>query len=238
MALVFISEDVNAEFLKELENCGHNVIKISKHKKLYTAIESHPDIVVCSVYDKLFIEESTYNDLLRRYPRLDDSLSGIELVITQSIENGKYPSNVGLNLAYTGKYAIHNFKYTDKKLISALYDYEIEMINVKQGYSKCSILIVDESSIITADKGIYDMVKDKIECLLISEGSIVLKDMDYGFIGGASGKYRDEIWFYGDISVHPDYDSIYKFITSRGYKIKKFSHFPLEDVGTVIFVDL
>lgn len=238
MAVVFISEGANSKFLKELEDCGHNVVKIQKHDKLYTAIETHPDIVLCQIDNKIFIEEKTYYDLINRYPKLQNSIDDFDFIITSKIKNGKYPSNIGLNLAYTGRYAIHNFKHTDKALLDFLSEQDIEMIAVSQGYSKCSILIVNETSIITSDKGIYDNVREKIDCLLISQGEILLKGMEYGFIGGASGKHKDEIWFYGDIYSHPDYDRIYNFINSKGLKIKGFSEFKLEDVGTVVFVDM
>lgn len=236
MAVVFISKDVRDEFAMELSNCGHNVIKIPKNPKLYTAIESHPDIVLCQINDTLFIEKTTYDYISEKNPNFSSILSDFKIVITPDIEIGKYPHDVRLNLAYTGKYALHNFKHTDALLTKHLVEKDVELVQISQGYSKCSILVVDENSIITGDKGIYDQVKDKLDCLLINQGDVLLKGMEYGFIGGASGKYLDEIWFYGDIYSHLDYDRILDFITRRGLKIKGFSEYPLEDIGSVVFV--
>lgn len=235
MAVVFLSEDAREEFVLELSNCGHNVIKIHKHPKLYTAIESHPDIVVCQIENRLFVEEHTLCDVYKNNPDLKARLSCLDIIDTPRLSNGKYPHDIGLNLAYTGRFAIHNFKHTENELLNFLGSKEIEMIQISQGYSKCSILIVDEDSIITGDTGIYNQVKDKLNCLLVDQGNILLKDMEYGFIGGASGKYKDEIWFYGDIYSHPDYEKIAEFISSRGFRIKGFSGFPLEDIGSIIF---
>jgi hypothetical protein len=57
--------------------------------------------------------------------------------------------------------------------------------------------------------------------------------MSYGFIGGCCGKIGEQLVFYGDISKHPDFERIYKFIKDRNIKIKWFD-FPLEDIGSII----
>lgn len=229
---VIVSECINEKFEKELRLCGLNVIKIRKNKNLYTAISSHADIFVCPISNIIVIEGNTYDE---NYDYLKDF--GYKLVKSKEIKNSKYPHNVKLNLAYTGKYAIHNFKYTDENLLNIIEENSIETLNINQGYSKCSILIVDEESIITSDEGIYNSLKGKLRCLLIESGHIELKTLNYGFIGGTSGRYKDEIWFYGDVSKHPSYEYIKKFIENRCLKIRFFKNFPLEDIGSILFFE-
>ena len=112
----------------------------------------------------------------------------------------------------------------------------IKKINVNQGYSKCSICIVDENSIITSDNGIYnECIKHNIDCLLIRQGYIDLFNMDYGFIGGCSGLLcNDELSFYGDIKKHPDYKKILHFVKSKNKKIISLSDENLLDLGSII----
>ncbi|MGB3366725.1 MAG: DUF6873 family GME fold protein [Acidaminobacteraceae bacterium] len=231
---VIVSEKINKYFEKELTNCGLIVIKVRKNRKLYTAIESHPDIALCSVGKTIVVEADTYNYLSEELINC-----AYNVIKTESIKSGVYPESIGLNLAYTGKFAIHNFKYTDKKLYEALKKKEdsLKFIDIKQGYSKCSILIVDNNSIITSDEGIYDSIKEVMNCLLIKKGNIKLSTLDYGFIGGASGRYKDEIWFYGDVSEHPDYKRIKTFIEDRNLKVKYFEEFELEDMGSLLFFE-
>jgi len=233
---VIVSEKINGYFEKELTNCGLIVIKVRKNKKLYTAIESHPDIILCGVGKTIVIEADTYEYLSEKITNL-----AYHVIKIEAIESGKYPDNIKLNLAYTGKFAIHNLKHTDETLLEILNrdleDIRVEFIDIKQGYSKCSLLIVDESSVITSDIGIYSSLKDKMNCLLIEKGDIKLSTLDYGFIGGASGRYKDEVWFYGDVSKHPDYKIIKAFIEDRNLKLKYFKEFELEDVGSILFFE-
>lgn len=233
---VIVSEIINRKFEKELTKCGLIVVKVRKNKKLYTAIESHPDIVLCNVEKDILIESDSYKYLSSELERFD-----YNLIQTQAIENGKYPGNIKLNLAYTSKFAIHNFKHTDEKLLKTIDELleanKIVKINTRQGYSKCSILIIDYNSIITSDAGVYECVKDQMNCLLISKGHIRLNTLEYGFIGGASGRYKNEIWFYGDISKHPDYKNIKSFIENRNLKLKYFEEFELEDIGSILFFE-
>ena len=113
---------------------------------------------------------------------------------------------------------------------------DLVKINIKQGYSKCSICIVDENSIITSDKGIYKSVKEYgIDCLLISSGNINLLELDSGFIGGCTGFIsKNKIGFFGDIKKHPDYESIKKFIKSKNKEIVILSKENLLDLGSII----
>lgn len=232
---VIVSEDINKKFEESLTACGLIVVKVRKNKKLYTAIESHADIVLCPIEKNIIIEADSYDYLSRQ---LVDS--GYTLIKTSAIANGNYPEDIKLNLAYSSCFAIHNFKYTDEILLDAIKNIaknvDRKFVNVKQGYSKCSILIVDEKSIITSDIGVYESVKEEVDCLLISKGHIRLKTLEYGFIGGTSGRYKDEIWFYGDLSKHPDYKRIKSFIEFRKLKLRYFADFELEDIGSIFFL--
>ena len=110
------------------------------------------------------------------------------------------------------------------------------MINVKQGYCKCSICIVDDNSIITSDEGIYkEVIKYGIDCLLIQKGHIDLFELDYGFIGGCSGLISDKtLMFFGDIKKHPDYNKINTFVSSKNKTIISLSDENLLDLGSLI----
>ncbi len=54
---------------------------------------------------------------------------------------------------------IHNLKFTDDNLLS--YEKHKILINVKQGYTKCSCLPVSKNALITSDVGIYNTLKNK-----------------------------------------------------------------------------
>ncbi|HBH0593556.1 DUF6873 family GME fold protein, partial [Clostridioides difficile] len=144
--------------------------------------------------------------------------------------------DIPYNIAIVGDYAIHNFKYTDKAILDYIENNKLKKINIEQGYSKCSICIVDRTSIITSDKGIWKSMKNtEIECLLIEKGHINLFEMNYGFIGGCTGLIsKDKLAFCGDVKKHPDYERIKSFVESKNKEIVTLSCENLLDIGSIV----
>ena len=208
--MIFVSENAHENLISYLKSLDEITI-IHGTDLVYSEVSSHPDIYMCDLKDKVIHAE---NDEL----------------------GFKYPENCAFNAACTGKYFIHNLKITSKRLLKEAEG--MQHIDVPQGYTKCNVLTIDEESIITSDRGIYEKCKDSLNTLLITESTketphVLLKGFPYGFIGGATGRVKDEIIFNGKISDHPDYEKIKEFIESRGLKIKEFDH-PLEDIGSII----
>ena len=137
---------------------------------------------------------------------------------------------------------IHNFKYTDSKIISELNKNNFELINVKQGYSNCSIVVIDENSIILSDKGLYNSLKNRgIDMLFldyIHNIKLLNENGEYsqknGFIGGAVSRIGDNIVVFGDLDKI-DYDGKIKgFIKKRNLNIIDFKRLDVIDYGGVI----
>lgn len=145
-----------------------------------------------------------------------------------------YPYDIPWNAACTGRYFIHNLRYTAPQLLHAARESGCVMIDVRQGYAKCSTVIVDEDSVITYDRGIAgSCLAAGMNVLTVRPGHVLLPGYDTGFIGGASGRVGDTVIFNGDLSSHPDFDRIVNFISSCGLRIKWFEEWPLTDIGSI-----
>lgn len=95
----------------------------------------------------------------------------------------KHLNNIHYNVAIVGRYAIHNFKYTDKNILDYIEKNNLIKINLNKGYLKYSICIVDENSIIIYDERIFNSLKkSNIDCLLIEKYYIHLEEKDYSKI--------------------------------------------------------
>lgn len=158
-----------------------------------------------------------------------------------------YPGNIIYNAVCTGKYFIHNMKYTDKDLLEAVRSWyrnsfpccEPVYINVSQGYTRCCCLPIDDASFITSDEGIFKALKKhNADVLLIKKGGILLPGFDYGFIGGCAGHIIAEgkrsIIFNGALEYHRDYEKIAAFIKGRDIDIISFKGCPLTDIGSIL----
>jgi hypothetical protein len=61
------------------------------------------------------------------------------------------------------------------------------IIDVKQGYTKCSVLPVSNNAFITDDISIYNQcVSFGIDVLYVGKGDVSLPGYNYGFIGGCA----------------------------------------------------
>ena len=138
-----------------LKNLGYELIEIKKSINVYPEISSHVDIFACKVKDKIIVEKSAYKMLKNKLNNDENILISGEKMISYD-----YPNDIKYNVCIVGNKAIHNFKYTDSKIISELNKNNFELINVKQGYSNCSISVIDEKSIILSDRGLYNNLKN------------------------------------------------------------------------------
>lgn len=208
------------------------LIETSLSKNTYPAISGHPDISVCHVGGKYVVTAPDsfeyYKALLSKY--------GFDVACGRSELLYSYPNNIQYNVAFVGKHAIHNFRHTDSLVLEHIQKQGYVMIDVKQGYSKCSTCVIDETAIITSDLGIHRAAVDfGIESLLIEKGGISLDGFEYGFIGGCAGIIsRDEIAFIGDVTKHSSYFEIREFIEKRGKRIVTLGDFKLVDCGSII----
>ena len=232
LSLAIVDKRITIDMENKLKNYDINIIKTPSCDDTYNAIKHHPDISVCKLdVNNIVVAPNVYdyyNDILSNY--------NFNVIKGNSTISKKYPNNIQYNVAILGNYAIHNFKYTDNIILEYLDKFNIKKINVKQGYCKCSICIVDENSIITSDEGIHkEVIKYGIDSLLIEKGYIDLFDLDYGFIGGCSGLIsKDTLSFFGDIKKHPYYNRILEFVNKKNKKIISLSNEKLLDLGSLI----
>lgn len=232
LCLALVDKRITCDMELELKRRNIQIIKTIECKECYNAIKYHPDISVCNLGEgNIVVAPNVYEHYLNLLKPL-----GFNVIKGNSYIEQKYPNNIQYNITIMGDFAIHNFNYTDKEILDYINKKGIIKINTKQGYSKCSIGIVDENSIITSDEGIYKAVREYgIDCLLIKSKSIDLFELDYGFIGGCTGFIsKDKIAFLGNIKKHPDYELIKKFIKSKNKEIVSLSKEKLLDLGSII----
>ena len=230
---LFCSCDIDNEIEANLERLNISPVKLSGLDIFDTPVRNHPDMLCHHVGGSSWI---FYRSVYENNKRAIDELS-LDIILADAPQSGKYPANIALNAACVGRYIICAEKHTEG-LIAANSRFRT-LLNVKQGYAKCSVCIVDENSIITSDVSIYNIcVKNAIDALLIRPGHIDLQGYDYGFIGGCSGLIGVKLLaFTGDIKQHPDYENIKKFCDDRVVEIISLSQKKLYDYGSLLPVD-
>lgn len=224
--------NIEKEYLKSL---GYSLIEISKSSKTYEEISSHVDIFTCKIGNKLIIEPSKYNEIAGFVSNYNDIEKGKELI------GLKYPNDVKYNVCIIGKKALHKFDCTDFAIKEELIKGNYEMINTTQGYTNCSIAVIDDNSAIVTDKGVYKILKKhNIDVLYLDcELDIkLLKSNEYskrkGFIGGTISRVGNNIVIFGDLNKIDNENVIRNFIISKNLNIVEFENLDVIDYGGVV----
>ena len=226
---VYLSELAHPRLQEYLKSKGYEIQLVKQTDAVYPEVSSHADLYMC----KLGAEPE----------------APVFHVEDISELGYRYPANVKYNGVCMGKYFIHNTEHTSSRLMGELEAKGLIPIKVKQGYTKCNMVVVNDHAAITSDVGLYNSIqaykKKSIsegtadehnfpEILLIRQGYVDLPGFSYGFLGGASGRVGDEIVFNGNLESHPDFRKIQLFIEAQGLKVKYFPEYPLTDIGSII----
>lgn len=196
------------------------------------SISYHPDIVIHPVnHNTLVIAPNVFDYYV---DKLKDM--GIKLIKGEKFLESKYPEDIAYNVGRLSEVAIHNFKYTDPVLKFYLEKENLDLINVNQGYTKCSLAVVGEDSGITADHQIYKKLMSLgYKILLIDPGYILLEGQKYGFIGGTNGSNcNGESMISGSLNEHPNKEEILRFFDENKIKLNFLSQKKILDIGTII----
>ena len=148
----------------------------------------------------------------------------------------QYPDDVRLNCAVIGNKIICNTKTIAHEVLEYAYEIGLTVINVNQGYSRCSICVVNENAIITDDISIFTAAQNFLDDVqFISKNSIRLDGYNYGFIGGCCGKIdKDKIAFNGSIESHDDYKLILDFLNRNKVECIELHNDRLTDIGGIL----
>ncbi|HPS58072.1 MAG TPA: hypothetical protein PK514_08190 [Spirochaetota bacterium] len=219
------------EICINLEKAGLHILRIPPTDRLQGPLSAHPDMQLFIHDNNAFVQPHIDKSFLHQLEKFcNTTLCKTEL-------HPEYPGDIAYNVACTGRFAIHSLERTDPAILHYLRDIGTCLIDTRQGYSKCSTLIVDETSIITADRSIDKSAREAgMSSLLIGAGHVDLPGYKYGFIGGATGRFMDMVLFTGSIEGHPDRDRIHAFIESRGLKVKILSQQKVLDIGSIIII--
>lgn len=210
-----------------------DLIELPYQSSVYDEISSHPDIFFCKINNQIFQAPN-----LKLENKLETKLKTKQ---GSNSVGAQYPEDIKYNICQIGKRVIHNFKYTDPAVAKYIDSTGIQKINIKQGYSKCSISVTSENSCITSDEGICETLKRKnIDVLLLGNTNIRLLDKNglqtkmSGFIGGATAVIEDKFIIFGDSNKISNKASLIEHLNNHNLKLVDFKNLEIIDYGSII----
>lgn len=229
--IALLSTQVANEFAKKT---GIEVLALKEYRRLDTPVSSHVDMLICKIENTVFCYEDYYLENRSMFEKIENNYKVVKVSKKCS---RKYPNDIGLNALVIGKKIFSRLDSTAKEIVDYAEENGYKLVNVNQGYSACSTLVLNEGSAITTDISIYKaLINEGCSALLVTSEGIELKGYNCGFIGGAGGVYNNTAYFFGDISLHCDYSRILSFLEENNCQIKSILSGGVYDFGGIKFL--
>lgn len=227
---ILCGEKISRRAAASLVALGYIPVLLPPYKRLPGPVSSHPDMLVYPLSSGALL---TYEEYYNAHRRLFNML-GREIITDSYLPDKIYPRDIFLNALRIGGTV---YGRTDMMSRHILNDAK-NSVRVRQGYARCSVCVIDDNAVITADRGIARAaVRAGTEVTLIESGDIILEGYDYGFIGGASGILPEGVAFMGDPAAHPSGEKITAAVRSRGLDIIMLDEGMLCDSGGLIIIE-
>ncbi len=237
MVCVLVDGRISAKCLSGLERRGFFPILLPRHENLPEAISSHPDSLCFYCRGELFVPAEYCDSAAYVFSDIREYAPNVKIHFTPDTLGGKYPEDAKMNAKLFGNRLLANKKTLSPSILAASASAGLEIIDTRQGYPACTTLALGESAALTADSGIKNaLTQSGINVILTENGGISLPPYGYGFIGGATGVYKNEVFFIGDFKRHPNHDMIETALSENGFTPVSLSDEPLSDLGGLIFL--
>ena len=237
MKCAIVDERISEKCERGLLLRGFRVIKCPPFKKLSAALSSHPDMLMAKIKNRIISSVEYCEAVPYLFSDIRELSENTEMTFSDEYISEKYPFDAIFNTLTVGNFIFLKEDTASEAVKKYAKDLGLEIIPVKQGYPACTVLAFGNSAI-TADRGMQKALSSAgIKVTVIRDGDISLPPHSYGFIGGASGVYKNEVYFLGDITKHRDCDKILNAIRLENCVPVSLSDEPLRDLGRIIFIE-
>ncbi len=208
---------------------GTAIVPPPRIKCLPYSMQRHADLGICIVSERTAVcppdTFGYYSAALSPY--------GFSVVCGKSALGSNYPQDSAYNVGIAGNYCFMNTKICDSVLKEKISESKFTVLDVKQGYSKCSMCALSENLILTSDMSIKRACeKNGIDTIFTDSSFVRLGGFSYGFIGGAVTMIdKDTLLFNGSV---PKNLPLLKELEKRGIRTQFLHSGPLLDIGSLI----
>ncbi len=207
------------------------VIKPYCVEALPRSMQYHADLSFCYLGNGVAVCAPEAYD----YYEKELSFTNLRLIKGEKSVGSNYPFDAAYNVAIVGKRIYCKVAICDNMLLKEAERMGYEIININQGYAKCSVCPVDSVSAISADMSFYKAAyRSGLDVLLITNNNISLGGFENGFFGGCAYKIdKDVLGVKGNLKTLPDYEKIKEFLKKRGIQTEEGVG-PVTDFGSFI----
>lgn len=221
--MLWIGSSVSQKQKQTLTKLNIPFSVLADEPSLPAPLASHPDMRAITVGGKTF--------------SAGESAKMLGCTDTGEAFGKAYPCDALFNGFVLGNRLVCNPKSFSGMVLRYAEAIGMEILPVRQGYAKCSTLLLDETHAVTADQGIAKTLAPFCGVLTVREGGVLLLPYAYGFLGGASFTLGNTVYFFGNLQTHPDAEAIYTYMKENGFTAVSLSDEPLTDCGGALWIE-
>jgi hypothetical protein len=263
--LIILDKKLPEEAKEKLSASG-TLLELETEAIVYPAISGHPDIFICQTPQTLIISPSLpekYLQIIKEhqiqfipgnptpnpsslipvstssttgsFPEpIEGSIGHTASSIQHPVSSIQYPASIRYNAAVSDNYLVHRLEFTDPSILENCHTRK--KISVRQGYTRCNLLLLKGDHYITSDPGIHkSLILAGLDGIFVSPDGILLPGFANGFIGGTMGILRDSVYITGSLSHYPEGKGVRVFLERLNYRIVELYEGPLIDGGSLLF---
>jgi hypothetical protein len=241
MGIIFANEKT-IEKMRSLEAfMSHVLFQVPINTSVDPRVSDHTDLSLF-VSGAVYVAPNIYGSFVERLEEIQHTCTLHEgaskflldklICGTKSLRK-EYPHNIAYNAVKLKKHFFHKLEYTESKILESII---CDRIEINQGYTRCSTMVLTEGAVITEDAGLAQTYRNYgYDVLVIEKGHVVLPGFNYGFFGGTGGVIEDALVLNGALEYHPDEVAIRAFVHGLGLRIVELHNGPLIDCGSILY---
>lgn len=228
--LCAVSEEA-VQVRQALQSLGVSIIPVAANPALDAPVHSHADMLLHHLEGWRLVAARQDAPCLAPLRAL-----GFHIEPAGKPPVSPYPGDVSLDALRLPGLLLARLDALDPVIHAWCQANGIRLLDTRQGYAKCSVCIVAENAVVTADAKLHALcARQGLDALLIRPGHIALPSYAYGFIGGCTGLLApDLLCFAGDPRRHPDYANLRSFARDHGVYLHALLPGALWDVGGIL----
>jgi len=219
-------------FMKEKLQMFYDVLDFSAEALVEKPLEGHPDLFLAQINENLVVAPNCPKYILYYFNK-----NSIFYQFGEQSVGFSYPEIARYNVSANQKYLLCNSSICDSQILK--WSDELEIISVKQGFCRCSTLILPQNIFITSDKGMAQTLeKRKLNVHLFSDENIVLSGYKHGLLGGCLGidEENKRIIISGSLDTLQSGKQLRLLFQNLTYDLLELGDTALHDVGGFFFI--
>ncbi len=208
------------------------VLWIEPHENIYHSISTHPDIFFLQ-YDnnKVVFAPNARSGYIAWLHK-----AGIKMTKGKIAVGNSHPETTHYNACATRNVLIHSLKHTDARILDIYKDKT--KIDVKQSYTRCNLLALNDNAYVTSDEGIKRELEQRgFDVLYVDPHQVRLEGHEYGFFPGCCGVWRKQLVVCGSTQSMKEKKELDSFVNRNGFVLNELYSGELVDLGSILFFD-